>query len=132
MKLRQQPSLASLADDLRLTELSAGLAIVSAPTNTKANYARTRQATLAEILSEVTGSRVRVEVRLAQGVSARSAQAPAPSSVAHAEAVKDPLVRRAMELFDARVVDVSDDPRGGARPPDLSGARPADASDADE
>ena len=114
MKLREQPSLASLADDLHLTELGAGVAIVSAPTTTKANYARTRQSTLAEIFSEVVGDRVRVEVRMAQSGAAAKASTRTPSSVAHADAVKDPLVRRAMELFDARIVDVRDDAPSGA------------------
>lgn len=112
VKLRQQPSLASLADDLSLTTLADGVAVFSAPTSTKANYARTRQSTLSDILTEITGARVRIEVRTAQSRSTAAAPATVPSSVAHAEAVKDPLVRRAMELFDARVVDVSDDAPG--------------------
>jgi len=112
--LREQPSLAGLADELRIVGVSAGVVTLAASSQSQANYARSRADLLGEIFSRAGEGpgRLRVDIRLVK--EAGSGQTPEqsraiPGSVAQAEAAKNPLVKRAIELFDARVVEVRDE-----------------------
>jgi len=56
-------------------------------------------------MHDVLGQRVRVELR-GPGTDEK---APPPDAVLQAEALKNPLVRRAMELFEARLIAAEPD-----------------------
>jgi len=114
--LREQPSLAGLADDLRIEGVSGGVVTLVASKPSQAKYARSRVDQIGEMFSRAeSGSgmgRLRVEIRLANeagGGAGVEKIGAIPGSVSQAEAAKNPLVRRAIELFGARVVDVRDE-----------------------
>ena len=65
-------------------------------------------------LSELTGRPIQVEFALTAEESAETSSAAAPAISPHQrrlEAMQNPLVRRAAELFGAQVIDVVDPPR---------------------
>jgi DNA polymerase-3 subunit gamma/tau len=85
-----------------------------------ARYLTTMSDRIAELVERATGERMKVKIEPPVEASAESAAAPAPETpVASAEQLTEvrgmPLVRRAMEIFDAVVVDVNEDT--GSTPP---------------
>ncbi|MCP3904847.1 MAG: DNA polymerase III subunit gamma/tau [Planctomycetes bacterium] len=77
-----------------------------------ARYLRTMTDRIAELVERATGQRMKVEIE----APAESADEPAAAPVAPAATAQQltevrgmPIVRRAMEIFDAAVVDVTDD-----------------------
>jgi hypothetical protein len=104
------PSVAPIVEPLSLEKIEGNVAVVTAPTTTALGAARTRRGAIEEGLSKALGRTIRLELRAAESAPGSAA---APRSVvdtaARAQAMSNPLVRRAVELFDARVVDVQDD-----------------------
>jgi hypothetical protein len=104
------PSVAPIVEPLRLEKIEGNVAVVIAPTTTALGAARTRRGAIEEGLSKALGRTIRLELRAAEAApDSASAPASAVDTAARAQAMNNPLVRRAVELFDARVVDVQDD-----------------------
>jgi hypothetical protein len=80
-----------------------------------ARYIAGQAERIAELVLRVTGRRVAVHIEAAAEAStgARAADEPAPAPRL-AEAQRLPVVERAMEIFDAIVVDVREDEASGA------------------
>lgn len=115
-----------MADELAFESLSGGVATLIASDARAFNFWRTRLQALSDALTAASGgeARLRVEVRPAPEPAGAAAARPVPDSVAHAEAAKDPLVRRAMELFGARLIEVRDE-----KPQGRPASGPASAND---
>lgn len=104
-------SVAPIVEPLTLERIEGGVAVVSAPTVTALGAARTRRGAIEEGISKALGRSVRLELRAAdRPPEAAPTESPTTSDpAARAKAMSNPLVRRAVELFDGRVVEVSDD-----------------------
>lgn len=103
--------MAPIAEPLVLERLDAGVAVVSAPTPIALGAARTRRTAIEDALSKAAGRTIRLELRAADvPASSPPATANVPDTAARAQAMNNPLVRRAVELFNATVVDVQDEP----------------------
>ncbi len=79
----------------------------------QAGYARMSKARIESVIEEVAGRTVRISFVEDAKPEASTRQTNRPASVdpvAQSQAMKDPVVRRAMELFDARIVDIRDEP----------------------
>lgn len=100
-----KPSIHAAVNGLRLQTLERGVATLEAPDSTAFAYAKARQGVIESLLQDVVGERIRVEIR-APGTEDH---APPPDAVLQAEALKNPLVRRAMELFEARLIAAGPD-----------------------
>lgn len=124
-RFAEHPSLAAMSESLTLDGIEGGVATLEASSSSALNYARTRQSVLSEAITEISGAgaRLRIEFRLvSEGADAALAKPAVHSSVAHAEAMKDPLVRRALELFGGHVLDVTEDTGRNALATEKSGA----------
>ncbi|MCA9294955.1 MAG: hypothetical protein KC983_00525, partial [Phycisphaerales bacterium] len=64
--------------------------------------------TLSDVVSDVMGRRIAVELSMPKDI-ATSVEL---TTAARAEALKDPVVQQAAELFDAALIDVQDEPAG--------------------
>lgn len=113
-------SVKAAVEPLTFEREHAGVLILRAATATEASTARARVSSINDMLSTVAERTLRVDIRVldAPGSDAErdasSGPAPAPRSpavdpAAYSAAQSNPLVRRAIELFDARLVDVQDD-----------------------
>lgn len=105
-----------MLDTLRLTALRGSTAHLEAETPQALSFAIGKVERLTAMLSAGAGRSLRVALALRPGASAGAppahslAAAPGGDPRAAADAV--PIVKRAIELFDARVVRVEDDPPG--------------------
>jgi hypothetical protein len=104
-------SVAPIIEPLKLERLDAGIAVLSAPDAEALGAARTRRSAIEEGLTKAAGRPLRVDLRLAESAPRQQpALSPhAVNSVERERAMQNPLVRRAVELFDGRVVDVEDE-----------------------
>lgn len=104
-------SVAPIVEPLTLDRLDGNLAIIIAPTMTALGAARTRRGAIEDGLTKAIGRPVRIELRASEKPveSPEAIQPSHPDPAARAKAMSNPLVRRAVELFDGRVVDVSED-----------------------
>lgn len=111
-------SVAPIVEPLKLREVGGGIAVLTAPAEAIA-AARARKGAIEEALGRAIGRPIRVELR-ADPAGPSSAEASAdhlPDTAARAEAMKNPIVRRAVELFDARIISVEDDTESPIAPP---------------
>lgn len=84
--------------------------VLVAKTPSERDAASARKSAIENAARDMTGRSVRVTIKLAGGEAApRTPSTPAVDAAAYAQAQASPLVRRAIELFDARLVDVQDD-----------------------
>ena len=101
-----RPSLASLLTGASLEALDAERAVIRLGDREQLEFARQKAETIAELFRAETGDRIRVAF---EAPAAAETEAHGPiDREAQQEAERHPLVRRAMELFDARVVRVED------------------------
>lgn len=104
------PSVAPIVEPLVLEKIEGGVVVVVAPTTMALGAARTRRGAIEEGLSKAMGRTIRLELRASESApSAAALPTGAVDTAARAQAMSNPLVRRAVELFDGRVVDVQDD-----------------------
>lgn len=109
------PSVKAVIDQLSLVSAEGSLVRLRPMDGSSASSARARKAQLEELLSAEAGRSVRVEFDPPASGASRAMPAGVVDAALHAEASRNPLVRRAMELFDARVIDVRpEDPGAGA------------------
>lgn len=95
--------------------LSAKLAIVS---DSLASYVRNRKGALEELLAKVCGRTLRIEFveafndehKSQESESQQSSPRAGVDPVSQAEVMKDPVVRRAVDLFGARIVEITGEP----------------------
>lgn len=101
------PAGAALVEALRLVSLDKGIATVETDDPGVAGRARTRRRWLEERISDVCGVNVRLEVRSSDesGSTPSLPEEPVDSALMR-EAANNPLVQRAMDLFQARLVRV--------------------------
>ncbi len=101
------PAGAALVEALRLVSLEKGVATVEADDPGVAGRARTRRRWLEERIGEVCGTNVRLEVRSTDDSGSASSVPEEPvDSALLRQAANNPLVQRAMDLFQARLVRV--------------------------
>ncbi|MCA9292339.1 MAG: DNA polymerase III subunit gamma/tau [Phycisphaerales bacterium] len=105
--------LASIFDSVELTSLAPdGAAIITLNDATKKFYIEPKLDLIAQHVSEVAGVKVMPSLKIA---APSAGQAEHPHQVSErrqklmAEASRDPMVQRARELFDARLIDVEED-----------------------
>lgn len=104
-------SVAPVVEALRLERIEAGSAVVIAPDAESLGAARTRRSAIEEALTKAAGRPLRLDLRLAE-MTERAQPVLSPHAIDASDrerAMQNPLVRRAIELFDGRVVDVQDD-----------------------
>ncbi|MBL8745416.1 MAG: hypothetical protein JNK58_03565 [Phycisphaerae bacterium] len=108
--LAANPSVAPVIELLTLEKIEGNVAVVCAPTAGALGAARTRRGAIEDGLSKALARNMRLELKAAE-TPAGDPRAPEAvvDTAARAQAMSNPLVRRAVELFDARVVDVQDD-----------------------
>lgn len=82
------------------------MAIVAPLDNGQLARARARRVWLAEQLSSAIGRGVRVELREPEATTAAETEPNLDDAAMRRQAEEDPVVKRAMELFDARVVRI--------------------------
>ncbi len=108
-------SVRAAVESLTFEREHAGVLTLRAPNTTEAATAKARLSSINDLLSTVAGRTVRIDIRTPEAAddsattSPTAPRSPAVDAAAYAQAQSNPLVRRAMELFDARLVDVRDD-----------------------
>lgn len=108
------PSVLVAVDAAELESIGPDAARLIVKDATKAQYVRSRQGQLEELLGKVVARRIRIDVKAALGsASARPAATTGVDTAGYAQAMNHPLVRRAMDLFNARVIAVGPDQAGG-------------------
>ena len=103
----------ALLGTLKLVSVAPGRAVLSASDPAQLAYARQRSEQLADLFKRAVGTVVKVTLTAGDaGEDQGASGAPLAVDPADREALEDPLVKRAVELFNARVVSVHrDDPR---------------------
>lgn len=113
-----RPSVRVLLDALDLKSLDAGGATVVVKSAAKLGSARSSRAKLGELIGEAMGRGGPVEVRV-EAAAGVSQLAPAPTGRITGEqehkALQNPLVRKTVELFDARIVEIKELPNAGPK-----------------
>lgn len=111
------PSVLVAVNAAELESIESDVARLVVKDATKAQYVRGRQGQLEELLGRVVARRVRIDVRAPEGAAhARPVAVTGVDTAGLAQAMSHPLVRRAMDLFNARIIEVGpDDASGGAR-----------------
>lgn len=106
------PGTASLMGAMRLDRFEGDTAVVVISDPSKAGRARIKQEWLRDLLREaLPGRAVRVVFSVAGEASNNDPETDSGAS-SHHEAMRHPLVRRAMELFDARLIEVKRESQG--------------------
>lgn len=113
-RLRQQaaakPSIKSVIESLTIERESAGQVVLAANDQETLSAARAMKSTLDDLLSKAAGRTLRSELKLADGAGPQVVVREVGfDAAAHHEAMSNPLVRKAVELFDARLIDVQPD-----------------------
>lgn len=96
---------------MTLRSLDGGRATVAIETRTAMRWAESKKIELARLFEDACGRPVQVELALDETASEQDAGAARPDP--RAAAMESPLVQRAMELFDARIVRVDEDREEG-------------------
>jgi len=110
------PSVSAVIEPLMLERIDGTLAYLSAPSAESLSMVKPRKAAIEELLGKLLGRTMRIELKLAADAASlpEPAAARQPAGIMdpddRAAALKNPLVKRAIELFDARLIDVQDDP----------------------
>ena len=109
------PSVRVLIDALELKELGAGSATVVVRSAGKLGHAKMERARLGELIGEAMGrGAVEVKVLAGEQMSAGAAvQRTRLTGEQEQKAMQNPVVRKAVELFDARLVAVREGVGGG-------------------
>lgn len=101
------PAGAALVESLRLVSLEHGVATVETDDAGAAGRARTRRKWLEERIGAAYGSPVRVEVHAPEeGAATQAIPDEELDAAARRDAANNPLVQKAMDLFQARLVRV--------------------------
>ncbi len=106
-----------LLDALELKELGTASATVVVTSAGKLKHAKGERARLGELIGEAMG-RGAVEVRVLAGEGMSAMAGPASARLTGEQehrAMQNPVVRKAAELFGARVIEVKEGRGGGAR-----------------
>lgn len=106
-----QQSVASAIESLRLIAVEGSLATVIAPDADSFAAAKARRSAIESALTAAAGRSMRAEIRLVEGEGEvrRASAVVAQGAPDTDEAMNHPIVRRAMELFGARVIEVRGD-----------------------
>ncbi|MEQ8850831.1 MAG: hypothetical protein RIB32_03505 [Phycisphaerales bacterium] len=105
-----RPATEALLDQIALAAFDGSTASLRVLESKHLSFAKGRSSQLEALFEQAAGERIRIEfVESADKVEDTPARE-APGAAARAEASKHPVVGRAMDLFDARVVDIEDDP----------------------
>ena len=105
-------SIRAAMDELECVGERPGIVVVRGKSPDALAAAKARKASIEEFLSKAAGRTVRVEFQSSGDAPPTSPRAGANVDAhAIAAAQSHPLVRRAMEILDARLIDVQDEPQ---------------------
>lgn len=119
-RIGSRPSLRSLLKGATLEDFDGERALIRVGEHDQLEFARLNSNAIAELFRQETGQRVRIAFEAPTPSGDQDGAPRAITPDVRKEAESNPLVRRAMELFDARVVRV-EDRREPKQPPPTEG-----------